>query len=140
RISLQFLIYESMGSVFFLVLTVGLLLSRRLVFFISKMLFVRREDMPQNVEKQDKVMAGIITVALLVAIALVVVGSFGLLVDYLVDPSIIYLILLQPIGVLIMIASGMTLMSMWILIFVIYIWTHGFYFFYNRFLRRISKR
>jgi len=96
--------------------------------------------MPQNVEKQDKVMAGIITVALLVAIALVVVGSFGLLVDYLVDPSIIYLILLQPIGVLIMIASGMTLMSMWILIFVIYIWTHGFYFFYNRFLRRISKR
>jgi hypothetical protein len=139
RISLQFLIYESMGSVFFLVLTAGLLLSRRLVFFISKMLFVRREDIPENAEKQDKIMAGIITIALLVAIALVLVGSFGLLVDYLVDPTIIDLILLQPLGVLIMIASGMTLISMWILIFVIYIWTHGFYIFYNRFLRRISK-
>ena len=137
---LQFFTYESLGSIFFILILIGLLFARRMVFFISKMLFVTREDVPENVEKQDRVVAIVITIALLVAIALVVVGSFGLLVDYLVDPTIIDVILLQPLGVLIVIGSGMLLISMWILIFLIYVYTHGYFFFYIRFLRRISKR
>ncbi|TFG20842.1 MAG: hypothetical protein EU530_02175 [Promethearchaeota archaeon] len=139
-LSLKFLAFESMGSILFLLLTGGLLLARRLVFFISKMLFVRREDIPKQAEKADKIFAGIFTVALLVAIALVFVGSFGILVDYLVDPTIVNLVLLQPSGVLIMIISGMTLVSMWILIFCIFIFTHGYFFFFIRFLQRILKQ
>ncbi|MBN2154775.1 MAG: hypothetical protein JW776_01855 [Candidatus Lokiarchaeota archaeon] len=148
RISLKFLIIESMGSVFFLLLTGGLLFARRLVFFISKMLFVRREDIPDNVEKQDKVIAQIITITLLVAIALVAVGSFGLLVQFLINRSLallgmenlIEIITFLPNGVLSMIASGLLLISIWILIFVIFVWTNGYYFFYIRFLRSIAKQ
>jgi len=145
RISLKFLVLESMGSVFFLLLTGGLVSSRNLVYFISKMLFVRREDIPENIEKQDRGMAQIITIALLVAIALVVIGSFGLLTNYLIEQALngqtfLELILTLPYGVLSMIASGLMLISIWVLIFIIYIWTHGYYFFYIRFLRGISKQ
>jgi hypothetical protein len=137
----QFFFYESMGSIFFLLVTVGLLFSRRMVFFISKMLFVRKEDIPENVEKQDKVIAIVVTIGLLVAIALIVVGSFGLLISTLVGDSL--LVFIQGIpnyGELSMIGSSALQVALWILIFVIYIWTHGYYFFYNRFLRRISKQ
>ena len=141
RVSLKFLIYESMSSILFLLLTGGLLLSRRLVFFISKMLFVRREDVPENVEKLDKIGAQLITIALLGSIALVVVGAFGLVVGNIAGQlSIIDFINTLSIGVVSMLISGLTLISLWILIFVIYIWTHGYYFFYIRFLRRISKQ
>ncbi len=147
RISFQFFIYESMVSILFLLVTGLLLLGRRLVFFISNMLFVKREDIPENVENQDKIGASIITVALLVAIGLVVGGAFGLLVQYLVNLEVTAgVTLLQYIGTFVgngalcMIVSGLVLISMWLLIFLIYIWTHGYYFFYIRFLQRISKQ
>ncbi len=147
RVSMKFFIFESMGSVFFLLLTGGLLVSRRLAFFISKMLFVEKKNIPEKADKQDKAWATIITIALLTAFALVIVGSFGLLIDYLVDlalvaagVSFIELLAGLPLGVLTMLASGMMLVSLWILISVIYIWTHGFFFFYTRFLRRILKQ
>jgi hypothetical protein len=147
RVSMKFFIFESTGSVFFLLLTGGLLLSRRVVFFISKMLFVEKKNIPENADKQDKAWATIITIALLTAFALVIVGSFGLLIDYLVDlalaaagVSFIELLAGLPLGVLTMLASGMMFASLWILICVIFVWTHGFFFFHSRFLRRILKQ
>ena len=128
RLSLQFFIYESMVTILFLLVTGLLLLGRRMVFFISNMLFVRREDIPDNVEKQDIVGARIITIALLVAIALVVGGSFGLLVQYLINLEVTagvtlieYIVTFVGNGALCMILSGLVLISMWLLIFLIYI-------------------